>query len=91
MQESQSEKAERIGGLVSSGIMTIEEARAELGLCTKMRRILKDGKDGCCGRGCCGEVGVVVWVVAAPWPPGALTLALSRRAGKGTVVVWVAR
>ena len=32
-------------------------------------------------------VGVVVLVVAAPWPPGALTLALSRRAGEGTVVV----
>ena len=24
----------------------------------------------------------------APWPPFALTLALSRRAGEGTVVVW---
>ena len=32
VQESQSEKAERLGGLVESGIMTVEEARAELGL-----------------------------------------------------------
>ena len=39
--------------------------------------------------GCCGEWwGLVVWVVA-PQPlgrPVALTLALSRRAGEGTVV-----
>ena len=32
VQESQSEKAERLGSLVQSGIMTVEEARAELGL-----------------------------------------------------------
>ena len=32
VQESQSEKAERLGSLVESGIMTVEEARAELGL-----------------------------------------------------------
>ena len=32
VQESQSEKAERLGALVESGIMTVEEARAELGL-----------------------------------------------------------
>ena len=31
-QESQSEQAERLGSLVESGIMTVEEARAELGL-----------------------------------------------------------
>ncbi len=32
VQESQSEKAERVSGLVERGIMTVEEARAELGL-----------------------------------------------------------
>ena len=32
VQESQSEKAERLGSLVESGIMTVEEARGELGL-----------------------------------------------------------
>ena len=32
VQESQSEKAERLIGLVAAGIMTAEEARAEMGL-----------------------------------------------------------
>ena len=32
VQESQSEKATRLVSLVESGIMTIEEARAEMGL-----------------------------------------------------------
>ena len=47
----------------------------------------KDGKDGgVVGGGCCGEWGVVVWVWPAPLGrPVALTLALSRLAGEGTV------
>ena len=32
VQESQSEKAERVVNLVQGGIMTVEEARAEIGL-----------------------------------------------------------
>ncbi len=32
VQESQSEKAERLSGLVKHGIMTVDEARGELGL-----------------------------------------------------------
>ena len=32
VQESQSEKGERLGGLVEDGIMAVDDARAELGL-----------------------------------------------------------
>ena len=44
---------------------------------------------GWCGRGCCGDVGGwwFGWWPAPLGRPVALTLALSRRAGEGTVVV----
>ena len=38
------------------------------------------------GGGVAVMLGVCCLGVAAPWPPGALTLALSRRAGEGMVV-----
>ena len=38
-------------------------------------------------RGDYWDLVLVVGVVLAAWPPGVLTLALSRRAGEGTVVV----
>ena len=44
---------------------------------TRILRIGKDVKDGGC------------WFCRAPWPPVALTLALSRRAGEGDLLFGV--